>query len=76
MAKQLPDEADTIYPHGPSFFDEPESPEALARRQGVKPLNVDELMAMKETWPEEEDIDEFIAAVRQWRDEGADRRLP
>ena len=76
MAKRLPDETDITRLHKPSFSDEPESPEALARRQGVKPLNFAELMAMKETWPEEEDIDEFIAAVRQWRNEGADRSLP
>jgi hypothetical protein len=76
MAKQLPDQADLARSHKPSFFDEPETPEALARRQGVKPLNFAELMAMAEAWPEEEDVDEFIAAVRQWRDEGADRRLP
>jgi hypothetical protein len=42
----------------------------------VKPLNVAELMATEETWPEEEDVDEFIAAVREWRNEGADRNLP
>jgi hypothetical protein len=76
MAKQLPDETDITHPHRRSFFDEPESLEALARRQGVKPLNFDELMAMKETWPEEEDGDELIAAVRQWRNAGADRSLP
>ena len=76
MTKQLPDEADTTYPRKPSFFDEPESVEALARRQGVKPLNFGELMAMKETWPEEENVDEFIAAVREWRDERGEGRLP
>lgn len=76
MAKKLSDETGIMHPHRPSFFDEPESPEALARRQGVKPLNVADLMAMEETWPEEEDVDEFIAAVREWRNEGADRSLP
>lgn len=76
MAKQLSDETDLTHPDRPSFFDEPESPEALARRQGVKPLNFAELMTMEEIWPEEEDVDEFIAAVRQWRNEGADRSLP
>ena len=76
MAKRLPDEADIMHPRRPSFFDAPESAEALAHRQGVKPLNFDELMAMEETWPEEEDVDEFIAAVRAWRDERGDGRLP
>ncbi|MFL6214020.1 MAG: hypothetical protein ACJ74J_09025 [Blastocatellia bacterium] len=76
MAKQSPDETEPARSHRPSFFDEPESPEALAHRQGVTPLNFAKLMAMAEAWPEEEDVDEFIAAVRQWRDEGADRRLP
>lgn len=75
MVKKVSDETGIVRPHRPSFFDEPEGLEALARRQGVKPLNVAELMATEETWPEE-DVDEFIAAVREWRDEGADRSLP
>lgn len=60
----------------------PEQREALARllksaeEQGVKPLTRDDLEAMRGVWPEDESIDDFIAAVRQWRSEGVERELP
>jgi hypothetical protein len=60
----------------------PEQSEALARllklaeEQGVKPLTSEDLDSMGGVWPEDEDVDEFIAAVRQWRSEGLERELP
>ncbi len=60
----------------------PEQREALARllksaeEQGVKPLTREDLDAMNGVWPEDESIDDFIAAVRQWRTEGLERELP
>jgi hypothetical protein len=42
--------------------------DALAEAQGVAPIgDIDELVA--DFWPEDESIDDFIAAVRRWRDE-------
>lgn len=41
--------------------------DALAREQGVKPItDISELAG--DFWPEDESVDEFIAAVRSWRD--------
>jgi hypothetical protein len=60
----------------------PEQREALARllksaeEQGVKPLTREDLKAMAGVWPDDESIDDFIAAVRRWRSEGPDRELP
>ena len=54
----------------------PEQREALARllkmaeEQGVKPITKEQLDAMASVWPEDEDVDEFIATIRQWRREG------
>lgn len=43
--------------------------ETLAAEQGVKPVaRFEDLLG--DFWPEDEDVDEFIAAVRQWRREG------
>jgi hypothetical protein len=42
--------------------------DALAKAQGVQPIeDIDDLVA--DFWPEDESIDDFIAAVRRWRDE-------
>lgn len=60
----------------------PEQREALARllksaeEQGVKPLTRDDLDAMGGVWPEDENIDDFITAVKEWRSEGPKRELP
>jgi hypothetical protein len=60
----------------------PEQREALARllklaeEQGVKPLTREDLDAMASVWPEDESVDDFIAAVEQWRSEGGERKLP
>jgi hypothetical protein len=60
----------------------PEQREALARllrqaeEQGIKPMTKERLDALAGVWPEDEDIDEFIAAVQQWRSEGGEREIP
>jgi hypothetical protein len=60
----------------------PEQREAWARllkqaeAQGIKPLTREDLDAMAKAWPEDEDIDDFIAAVQQWRSEGGEREMP
>ena len=48
----------------------------LAEEQGVKPLDFDALLAKADFWPEDESIDDFIAAVQEWRSEGGERELP
>ena len=50
---------------------ESEVPElaSLAEAQGVSPIgDIDELVA--DFWPDDEDIEDFMAAVRKWRAEG------
>jgi hypothetical protein len=43
---------------------------ALAEAQGVEPIgDIDELVA--DFWPEDESAEDFMAAVRRWRDEGS-----
>jgi hypothetical protein len=43
--------------------------DSLAEAQGVSPIgDIDELVA--DFWPEDEDIEDFMAAVRRWRAEG------
>lgn len=48
----------------------------MAEEQGVKPLTLEDLEAMQSAWPEDENIDDFIAAVQEWRSEGGERELP
>lgn len=48
----------------------------LAEEQGVKPLDFDALRAKADFWPEDESVDDFIAAVQEWRSEGGERELP
>ena len=43
--------------------------EAWADRHGIKPI-ADAKQLRGDFWPEDESIDEFIAAVRRWRREG------
>lgn len=41
----------------------------LAKEQGIKPIeSIDDLRG--DFFPENESIDDFVATVRQWRDEG------
>jgi hypothetical protein len=48
----------------------------MAEEQGVKPLDFDALRAKADFWPEDESVDDFIAAVQEWRSEGGERELP
>lgn len=48
----------------------------LILQRGITPITVDQLRAMGDLWPENESVDDFIAAVREWRREGSLRRLP
>jgi hypothetical protein len=42
----------------------------LARQQGVVPLDFDRVWHNADFWPEDESVDEFIATIRHWREEG------
>jgi predicted DNA-binding antitoxin AbrB/MazE fold protein len=50
-------------------FDEAPTLDELAREQGVQPIT-DPLSIGGDFWPEDEDLDEFIATIRKWRQEG------
>jgi hypothetical protein len=52
-----------------------EKVQRLAEEQGVKPVERFEDL-LGDFWPEDESIDDFIAAVRHWRDEDRPRELP
>ena len=56
-------------------WDDTPNLEVLAAEQGVKPVSRFEDL-LGNFWPEDEDVDDFIAAVRPWRRLGAteDRR--
>lgn len=43
--------------------------ETLAKQQGVGPLDFARARRLGRFWPEDESIDEFVSAVRRWRDE-------
>jgi hypothetical protein len=46
--------------------------DALAEAQDVEPIgDIDELIA--DFWPEDERVEDFMATVRRWRDEGGHR---
>lgn len=48
----------------------------IAAEQGVKPFDYEEARgAAAGIWPEEDDIDEFVATLRAWRNEGKERLL-
>jgi len=46
----------------------------LILQRGITPITVDQLRAMGDLWPENESVDDFLAAVREWRREGSLRR--
>jgi hypothetical protein len=50
--------------------------ETLAKQQGVGPFNFARARQLGNFWPKDESIDEFIATVRQWRDEEGAKGLP
>ena len=47
----------------------------LIQQRGTTPITLDQLHAMGDLWPENESVDDFIAAVREWRRDGSTRRL-
>jgi hypothetical protein len=52
---------------GAAFFAQPPADLAtLAAQQGVRPVAKFEDLLV-DVWPEDEDIDEFIATLRRWR---------
>ncbi|HWO02308.1 MAG TPA: hypothetical protein VNS63_23885 [Blastocatellia bacterium] len=57
---------------GPSL----EQTEARARirqlidQRGIRPVTLDQLREMGDLWPQDENVDDFIAAVREWRRDG------
>ena len=53
----------------------PKTIEQIAVEQGVGPLDFDELGKLGKFWPEDENIDDFIAFVRESRHEDPYRRL-
>jgi hypothetical protein len=64
-AERLPQQANA----GDTWEDTPDL-EELAAQQNVKPVTRFEDL-LGDFWPADEDVDDFIAAVRQWRREGA-----
>ena len=48
--------------------------ERMIKERGVKPMTLEQLRSMGDLWPEDEDVDDFIAAVRELRSEGKERR--
>lgn len=53
----------------------PKTIEQVIAEQGKGPVNFDELLKLGEFWPEDESVDDFITAVREWRRDGAERRI-
>ena len=52
------------------LLEPPKTIEQLAEEQGVGPFDFQAAMEEATFWPEDEDVDEFIAALREWRREG------
>ena len=52
----------------------PKTIEQLAAEQGIRPFDFKAAQAEATFWPEEESIDDFITALRQWRSEGEKER--
>ena len=41
--------------------------------QGIKPLDMEILLAMGRVWPEDEDVDDFLRAREHWRRQSVNR---
>jgi hypothetical protein len=52
----------------------PKTIEQIAAEQGIGPFDFKAAQAEATFWPEEESVDDFIAALRQWRSEGGEER--
>jgi len=58
------------------LIEPPKSLEEIAAEQGVGPFDFKAAQAEAAgIWPEDESADDFIAAVREWRQEGLQREL-
>jgi hypothetical protein len=53
------------------LLEPPKTIEQLAAEQGVKPFDFMEARRAATFWPEDENIDEFLTVLREWRSEGA-----
>lgn len=49
------------------LIEPPKSLLELAAEQGVKPFDFAETQRAARFWPENESADEFVAAIREWR---------
>jgi hypothetical protein len=52
----------------------PKTIEQIAAEQGIGPFDFKAAQAEATFWPEEESIDDFITALRQWRSAGGHER--
>jgi len=70
MAKTIPHKKKSKPVPQPVMMIEPEVDfETLARQQKVTPIeNPEELLG--DFWPEDEDIEDFLATIKRWRREG------
>ncbi|MGD9148533.1 MAG: hypothetical protein PVI80_23425 [Anaerolineae bacterium] len=71
VAEVLPELEDQLpaTPASPAFWQVPDV-QALAERQGVQPIvDLGELLG---GWPEDESIDDFLAALADWRQESVE----
>lgn len=57
------------------LIEPPKSLSELALEQGVKPFDFAEARRAANFWPEEESVDDFLTALREWRHEGSEREL-
>jgi hypothetical protein len=46
--------------------------ETLIAEHGIQPVTLEDLRQMGDLWPEDENLDEFVGAVREWRSEKHD----
>ncbi len=70
------DELSTVEKLSPEQIRARERLKKLIDEQGTKPLNVEELHAMGDVWPEDESVEEFLAWREERRRASRDRRLP
>jgi hypothetical protein len=47
----------------------------MIQDRGIKPLTAEQLRAMGDVWPEDESVDDFLAAREKWRQESLHRDL-
>lgn len=48
--------------------------EKMIQERGIKPMTIEQLRSMGDLWPEDEEVDDFLTAVREWRRQGKERR--